>query len=319
MLQVLGNAVRIERVVPSVEAVGAEAGDDHLFEEFADGRKLAERAHLAEALCQYGVFVRVRQPGDDAAALEVDLRVRQGLVLLVRHGGRVVGLPVQRVDDVSVRPDDEVVLADVLRALRVPGDEDAGVVRTLRRFDARVLRQDFLRDAVTNAVRGDHPVAKLRVELHVLREDVRDEARALGMASQDVGASVVVVLEVVVQRGVDVCPGFVRFDRVDLIVRQVVELPGAELVVIRRIHVAVFAEDRTHLSVIVLRHELHDRVHRTDVRVRHGTRRREPDAVYFLFRFCRAIRQVHPILFLAVIVGGPDYVRVVHSLTSFHR
>ena len=43
VLQVLGHAVRVERVVPSVETVGAEAGDDHLFEEFADGRKLAER------------------------------------------------------------------------------------------------------------------------------------------------------------------------------------------------------------------------------------------------------------------------------------
>ena len=57
MLQVLGNAVRIERVVPSVEAVDAEAGDDHLFEEVADGRKLAERADLAESLRQDGVLV----------------------------------------------------------------------------------------------------------------------------------------------------------------------------------------------------------------------------------------------------------------------
>ena len=49
--------MRIERVVPSVEAVDAEAGDDHLFEEFADGRKLAERADLAESLRQDGVLV----------------------------------------------------------------------------------------------------------------------------------------------------------------------------------------------------------------------------------------------------------------------
>ena len=106
VLQVLGNAVRIERVVPSVETVGAEPGDDHLFEEFTDGRKLAERADLAESLRQDGVLVRVRQPGDDAAARDVDLRVRQGLVLTVRHGRRVVGLPVQRVDDVSVRSEE---------------------------------------------------------------------------------------------------------------------------------------------------------------------------------------------------------------------
>ena len=80
---------------------------------------------------------------------------------------------------------------------------------------------------------------------------------------------------------------------------------------------AVLFEDHAHLSVVVLRHELHDRVHRPDVRVRHGTRRREPDAVYLSFRFRRALRQVHPILFLAVVVGGPDHVRVIHMLTSF--
>ena len=88
MLQVFGNAVRVERVVPSVETVGAEAGDDHLLKQLLHGRELSERAELAEPFCQDGVFVRVRQPGDDTAAVEVDLRICQSLVLPVRRGRR---------------------------------------------------------------------------------------------------------------------------------------------------------------------------------------------------------------------------------------